>query len=270
MSQAQYSPPTLEETYQALSFVPANDRDTWLKVLMGIKSEFGDNAFSMADAWSQRADNYNAKDFLSTWKSIKGSGVNINTVFYLAKQNGWRPDADNKPLSLPKIKTSIPKQTTSNTKSYALRLWMSSNRDDKYVSAHPYSIKKGITTAGGSGRGIASSSLKIGMNADCIIAPIRNIRTDKVQGVQCINSGGVKQTFGAVSGGALLLGNTLDKSLTWYVCEGWASAYSMVFHHQNGNGVCACSFGKGSQQKVAELISEAYQPDKIVILVERD
>jgi putative DNA primase/helicase len=267
---AQYDPPTIEGAWSALISIPAYDRETWINVLASLKAEFGDSAYYIADEWSQTADSYKAADFRAVWKSIKPSQITIKTVFYLAKENGWRPEnnqANTKPL--PKKKTPPP-QKQSNTQAYALRLWMAANRNDKYVKSHPYAVTKDIQSAGGAGRGIASSEKVIGINKDCIIVPIRNIETDKVQGVQCINATGKKQTFGRVSGGALLLGNTLDKSLIWYVCEGWASAYSMVFHHQNGNGVCACSFGKSNLKKVASLIDMVYQPNEVLILTEQD
>ncbi len=253
--------------WSMLQGIPAYERDIWIKMGMAIKSELGNDGFSLFDDWSNSADNYDPKAVKSVWKSFHGSGVGIGSLVQLAKEYGWQ--SKNKTIyKAPEIKPA-PKQTTSTTKSYALKLWLSSNRDDKYVSAHPYSIKKEIKSAGGAGRGIASGSI-IGKNADCIIIPVRNIQTDKVQGVQCINKDDVKQNFGVISGGTLLLGNTLDKSLIWYVTEGWASAYSAVFHIEYGNGVCACSFGKGTQQKVAKLIETAYQPDEIVFLLEDD
>jgi len=255
----------------ALQFIPALDREIWLKVLMALKSEFDDNAFSIADAWSQTADNYKPKDFINVWQSLKSHGVTIGTVFYLAKQNGWTPkrNIQAKARSMPRKKAPIPPKKNT-TQTYALQLWLSANTDNQFTKSHPYAVHKGIQSNGGAGRGFASSKKIIGTNADCIIVPIRNIKTNKVQGVQCINSKGQKQTFGSVSGGGLLLGNTLDKSIPWYVCEGWASTYSMVFHHQKGNGVCACSFGKSNQQKVADLIAEFYNPDEIIILLEDD
>lgn len=97
---------------------------------------------------------------------------------------------------------------------------------------------------------------------------IRNIQTDKVQGIQCINVEGRKQTFGKLSGGALILGNTLNKTSQWFVAEGWASCVSTVFHHNKQ--VCIASFGKGTQRAVAERIADVYQPDAIVILREED
>ena len=134
---------------------------------------------------------------------------------------------------------------------------------------HPYAIAKGIESAGGAGRTTASGRI-IGKDADCLAVPIRDIQTDKVQGVQCINISGDKQTFGAVTGGGLLLGNTLDKSIPWYVCEGWASAWSMVFHHHYGNAMCGVAFGKSNLDKLAQSIADKYTPDCITILEEVD
>lgn len=87
-------PPTLEELKDALSFVDANMcRDDWVRVLMGIKNEFGDSGRDVAEDWSKSGDSYDSKNFSTTWKdSIKvGGGVTINTVFKLAVDNGYKP-----------------------------------------------------------------------------------------------------------------------------------------------------------------------------------
>jgi len=234
---------------------------------MALKSELGDGGYSLFDEWSKSADNYDYKSVKAVWRSFKGGAVSIGTLVHLAKENGWRSNAVPNKEHIPKF-TEPPKSQTS-TSAYGLRLWLAANKSDSRVGSHQYAKDKGIDWAAGVGRGVASGKI-IGKNADCIIVPIRSIQTNKVQGVQCIISSENKQNFGAVSGGALILGNTLDKSLIWYVCEGWASAVSMVFHHQKGNGVCAASFGKSNQRKVAELIAETYQPNEIVILEEVD
>ncbi|MBT3724008.1 MAG: hypothetical protein HOM14_03670 [Gammaproteobacteria bacterium] len=254
--------------WSMLQGIPAYDRDIWIKIGMALKSELGNNGFSLFDDWSSTADNYDPKAVKAVWKSFKGNGVAIGSLIQLAKENGWQ--RDNKTTEIaPEIKPS-PKPVKSNTQSYALRLWMLSNKDDSYIEQHPYSINKGIEWAGGAGRGIASSPIKIGINSDCIIVPIRTNGTGKAQGVQCINAQGRKQTFGDLSDGYLLLGNTLDKTLSWYVCEGWASAVSMVFHHQKGNGICAVSFGKSNLDRVAKQMASDHQPDEVIIIREDD
>ena len=76
----------------ALSHIPADDRDTWVRAAMAIKSEVGDDGFDLWDQWSQTADNYNAAAARSVWRSCRGRGVTIGTLFHEAKGRGWRDD----------------------------------------------------------------------------------------------------------------------------------------------------------------------------------
>lgn len=83
---------------QALSFIPADDRDIWIKCGMAIKSELGEAGFSIWDAWSATSDAYRARDAAMTWKSFKSSGsVGIGTLFRIAQQNGYKCDHEHKP-----------------------------------------------------------------------------------------------------------------------------------------------------------------------------
>jgi hypothetical protein len=269
---------TRDEAWSMLCFIDAHDREDWLKIGMALKSEFSESAFPLFDDWSQTADNYKAADARSVWRSLNGSAVGIGTLVYMAKKSGWNSQESTRPA--PRT-TAAPKRIKSNTEAYAKRLWLAANKweqtenwlslesPDTSILSHQYAINKGIDSAGGAGRGTASGKL-IGKQSDCLIVPIRNIQSNKVQGVQCINTGGVKQSFGSVSGGALILGNTLDKSLIWYISEGWASALSTVFHHLKGNGICVCSFGKSNLDNTAKLIAKIHQPEEIIILREDD
>lgn len=157
----------------------------------------------------------------------------------------------------------------SRTQQYAAELWLACQFEDEIVGAHPYAVAKGIDWAAGAGRTTASG-LRVGRNADCLIVPIRTEATGKVQAVQAINASGDKQTFGPIKGGCLVLGNTLDLSIPWYVAEGWASAVSVVFHHHGGNAVCAAAFGKSNLDPAAEILSRVFAPPEITILEERD
>ncbi|MGB6054613.1 MAG: PriCT-2 domain-containing protein [Burkholderiaceae bacterium] len=90
---------TLEEARQALAFVAPDDRDVWIKVGMGLKAEFGDDARGAWMEWSERGASYNADDAVAVWKSFKAGGkVGIGTLFALAKPRGFRFD---KPGELP-------------------------------------------------------------------------------------------------------------------------------------------------------------------------
>ena len=254
---------------QMLAHIPADDRETWLKMGMAVHSEFEDSGFAIWDEWSQGAGSYNSADALAVWRSFKPGPVTVASLIHLAKCNGWSPQ--DAPMALPPIACTKPqpKPKTSSTAAYAAEIWLAASRDNDFVGTHPYAQKKGIDWAAGAARGAASGRV-IGRQADCVIVPIRNTESDRVQGVQCINPDGAKQTFGHLAGGCLLLGSTLDKTCPWYVCEGWASAVSMVFHHHGGAAVCAAAFGKSQLDKVAQKVAEIHQPDEIIILREVD
>jgi hypothetical protein len=255
--------------WRMLQFIPGQDRETWISIGMALKSEFTDSGFSMFDQWSKSAPNYNSNSVVSVWKSFKGGNTTIATLVHFAKANGWHKDSREQPIPVVPTKTKAPPKSTFNTRNYGVSLWSSANKDDQYVALHQYAISKCIGWAAGAGRGVASGSI-VGRQSDCIIVPVRCIETNKVQAVQCINERGNKQTFGGIKGGALILGNTINKSTPWYVCEGWASAVSMVFHHQKGKGVCAVGFGKSNQKATASLIESIHNPDEIIVLVEDD
>lgn len=88
---------TLDDLPNLLPFIPAEHRDIWVKVGMGIKSEFGEQGFDYWDKWSTCAANYDHKASISTWKSIKettkkGSPATMGSVVQLAMQYGWKPE----------------------------------------------------------------------------------------------------------------------------------------------------------------------------------
>ena len=83
----------LDRIREALQFIDASDRETWLRMGMAIKSEFADTGFDLWESWSLQAQSFNGKDARDVWKSIRAGGkVTIGTLFYEAKANGWRDD----------------------------------------------------------------------------------------------------------------------------------------------------------------------------------
>ena len=73
----------------ALAFIPSNHRETWINVGMAIQSELGESGFDVWDDWSKSASNYNAQAAKSVWKSFRGSGVTLGTLYREARINGW-------------------------------------------------------------------------------------------------------------------------------------------------------------------------------------
>ncbi len=83
----------IDRIREALQFIDASDRETWLRMGMAIKSELADTGFDLWEAWSLQAASFNGKDARDVWKSIRAGGkVTIGTLFYEAKANGWHDD----------------------------------------------------------------------------------------------------------------------------------------------------------------------------------
>src|ERR1035437_1212916 len=80
----------------ALSFIPSDDRETWLRLGMAVKSETGDAGFDAWDSWSQSTDSYKEDSARAVWRSIKPVGkVTVATLFFEARANGWHDDEEN-------------------------------------------------------------------------------------------------------------------------------------------------------------------------------
>lgn len=253
----------------AIYSIPADDRETWVRVGMAVKAALGDGGWSIWNDWSQSSDRYDPRAARDVWRSIRNDGgVTEATLFKFARDHGWRPD---KPLRIPRStppSTPPAPQPSRSTGDYFRSLWGRVCRDDRVVAGHPYCQSKGITHAAGAGRGRVSGKL-VGRDADCVVIPIRDL-AGKLVAVECINDQAAKQAFGRKSQGGLILGNDLDRTIPWYVAEGWATGVSVVFHHHRGNACCGVAFGKSNMDTLADAIEAAYKPHTLNILQEVD
>ncbi len=80
----------------ALKFIPADDRDVWLRVGMALhRTGWGFPARTIWDDWSRASSKFDPRDQDKTWRSFRcgsynGRSVTLGTIFHLAKANGWR------------------------------------------------------------------------------------------------------------------------------------------------------------------------------------
>lgn len=263
----------MDNALEALQTIPANlPRDEWHEI--GRAALAAGLTVDDLDTWSATAENYSGRrDVEAAFRTIQATGgTGAGTLFYHAKKYGFTRSKESRPaLPINKPSPSPTKHVKQahDTGTYGIRLWNEAARDDVTVGTHPYAVKKGIGWAAGAGRVTASGAL-IGRNADCLIVPIHANATGDIQGAQLINADGKKQTFGKVSGGCLVLGNTLDANIPWLVCEGWASAVSAIFHHHKGHAVAAVAFGKHNLEKTAAILASVFSPECITVLGECD
>lgn len=76
-----------ERIVAALAVIPADDRDTWMRVGMALNGwDASEAGFSVWDDWSRKSTKHDPETQRSTWNGLKpGGGVSLGTLFYLAK-----------------------------------------------------------------------------------------------------------------------------------------------------------------------------------------
>lgn len=88
-----YREPTRDDIQSALGYInPDNDYDDWLHVGMALHAFSGGAkwAFDLFDNWSAHGEKYKYGEPAQKWESFDQNGnITINTLFYLAKQNGY-------------------------------------------------------------------------------------------------------------------------------------------------------------------------------------
>lgn len=134
----------------ALRFVPADDRDTWLRMGMAIKAELGDGGHDIWDRWSRQSDKYSERDADTVWRSFSpDGGVTAGTLFHEAQGRGWRwssADLSAEPTSQPDESPTLTDRSNrtrvgdGETASWAMAIWRSATP----AEAHPYLIAKNV------------------------------------------------------------------------------------------------------------------------------
>jgi len=90
---ARPAPDQIEERSRvqtALGYIPADDRELWLRIGMAIKSALGEEGFALWDNWSRSSERYCEADARAVWRSIDADGgVTIGTLFFEAAKHGY-------------------------------------------------------------------------------------------------------------------------------------------------------------------------------------
>jgi len=64
----------------------ADDRDTWLRVGMALKHEFGDDGWVLFDRWSKQGRGYDKRENRAQWKTFKTDRRSLVTMRTIAKE----------------------------------------------------------------------------------------------------------------------------------------------------------------------------------------
>lgn len=219
------TPTTPDDVRVALGFIPADDRDLWLRVGMAIQSEFpGQDGFALFDAWSQTSDRYEASAVRDTWRSFKPGKVTIGTLLHEAKARGYKPSKTHAPRRAPPPAVPAPAPDPGAHEAAARRandLWQKASE----ASSAPYLEHKGIKAHGA--RSLPDGALVIPMHA----GPTADAPLVNVQMIRPGKDGGFDKRFlrgGRKSGTMYLVGGFPVDAPIVIVTEGFATAASII------------------------------------------
>ena len=244
----------------ALSFIPAQERELWVSMAMAIKSELGDSGFQIWDEWSQSASNYNEQSARSVWKSCKGTGVTVGTLFHEAKANGWR---DNEKYEKPSLEQQqAMQQATAErlTSEWLVREQAQQAAAKKAgwimhqtkMEQHAYLDSKGWKDAVGAvwwpneTQNLLCIPMRVGSN---------------IVGVQMIDRYGVKRYLSGqrTSEAEYLISNSGHGAMDWF-CEGYATGLSLreCLHALRMRYRIHITFSASNLVKVAAKVGTGY------------
>lgn len=272
---------SIERARSALSYLNPNcDRDTWVKYGMCLKHEFGDAGFDLWDEWSRQSDKYRAMDARATWKSIKAAGNRtVATLFYDAKQAGWKDDVkhkkptkaeieERKAAAAARAEQAAKEQAEAHEKAaaWAQSLWDAAQP----CESHPYLTRKGVASYGlrvGRWERIDEETGEVTVVANnALLIPIRD-RQRKLWSLQGIfvdpNAKKLYLKGGAKRGFFFPIGKPQQRDArpVFILGEGYATCASV--HAATGHMVLVC-FDVENLLTVAQSLRER-QPDAYIV-----
>jgi hypothetical protein len=86
---------TPEALRSALAWIPNADLDydSWVRVGMAIKGAIGDAGEDLFAAWSAQSGKNVAAETEKAWSGFKPNRIGAGTIYRLAMEQGWKPDA---------------------------------------------------------------------------------------------------------------------------------------------------------------------------------
>lgn len=277
------APASLEKVQSALNFVCPDDRETWVRVGMAIKSELAEEGEWIWHDWSKGAFSYHEADAKAVWRSIKAGGkIGIGTLFHLAKENGWSWTRPERRLSAAdiaamreasRLKAEAVAAEKAAQQAKASELASAIRNAAEPATEHPYLARKQVKAHGlcvGVWDIVNQETGEVRRVSDqALLVPIQD-RTGRLWSLQAIMPNGSKLYLagGAKAGRFFPIGKPqeLNGRKVWVLAEGFATAASI--HEATGHAVLMC-FDSSNLLPVAAAIRER-QPDAIILLAADD
>ncbi|WP_156471637.1 LPD7 domain-containing protein, partial [Snodgrassella sp. CFCC 13594] len=258
----------------ALSYVDPQERDMWVKMGAALKDELGNDGFDVWDQWSQQSSNYQPRDTKDVWKSLKPGNVRIGSLFYEARQGGYKP---NKPYTPPSTEELAKREreaqkrqqaeavATQKAQEKAQRTANTIWRNNGPASAqHPYLVAKGITDPYIVGQ-LKQSHYKGHEN---LLVPV--MQDKEIVSMQFIDETGAKRFLsgGKAQGSYTFIGDTKRIAEGVVLAEGVATAASI---YQATGMPVVVAFNAGNLPAVAQkMVQTLPAATPVVIAADND
>lgn len=269
---ASVGPVDLDAARAALACIPPDlSRADWVRTLAAAKAAGLDEADAVA--WSSGAASYDTRDHRDVWRSLSADGgIGPGTLFYIAKEHGYRPDPAAPRPPPPTAAELARRQAERQARAEAEAAEKQARHEAAALDArqrlaaaepadpaHPYMRRKGVMP-------IADMRQEGGALLVPVVAP-----DGEVRGLQVITTDGAKKfSKGTASAGALWWARppSADPAGRIYVVEGVADALTVAAAVPDG--AVACAFNADNVLAIAAALRERCPAAAIVIAADAD
>ena len=254
-----------ERIRDALHFIPASDRDTWVKMGMAVKSELGDEGFDVWESWSEQDESFDPKAAREVWKSLRSNGkVTAGTLFHEAKARGWRDNGTHPKVTaeaLTQRRRIAEERAAQEEAERAKREATARERasltwaEAQACATHPYLTRKGIAAHG------------TRLLGDDLVIPLRDA-AGVIHSLQFINREGDPRFMpgGRVTGHYFSIGNP-ESGKALCIAEGFATGASV---HEATQHPVAIAFNAGNLAAVAKALQRKFPDLQIIVCADDD
>lgn len=294
MSKATYQDLSVDTIIDALGFIePDQDRKSWARIGMAIKSELGESGFSVFDEWSKGGSKYNKADVKTTWRSIrasKGKDVTIATLIYEAQQAGFvLNDNSRQKLSDEEVAERQKKREAEERKAAAefkriqgevARLANLIWEQSLPAYEHPYTNRKGVKINGARIGEFPFYKVEYGKpitpfkHIPALLVPVHD-KNGKIVSLQAYFNDQIQigesltdrahMKGGQKQGGYCLIGNPDKKTIA--IVEGYATGLSV---YMATGWAVVVAFDAGNLLSVAEATRKNFPQSEIIIAGDHD
>ena len=273
-------PLSLADVEAMLPYIDGCDmRDTWLRVGMALKSEFGDAAFDAWDMWSQGAGNYESRACRASWRGFRAraGGITIGTVVALAKAGGYQfqrrePPTEAEQAAMQKRAQERQERAkreqgeralaAAHACSVAWQEWRAACANGRSDYLH----NKGIEGA---------ESIRYAHDGSILVPMIRYDlpRDSALCGLQRIDAdGGKRFTYGVAKTACACRLGLVQVGEPIVICEGYATGMTlrMALRELRRQLPVFVAFDAYNLAAVADLVHELYPTSPLVLAVDDD